>query len=184
MNLIKQFLIREPDQIVEANRNEPIGILNLQLKLGSTRAAGAARLRRRARAPGRRRLESLRCNLLGLRTRHECLAAVADYCSRRRRSALGARRRLDHVGLPRRAADRGRPGHGTGGRPAFLPNRDHHSAWVNTAALTPRGHRREYPRPARRADRAGRTPGVPPARCTTGPCGWSRSTSRRPVRPS
>ena len=23
----------------------------------------------------------------------------------------------------------------TGGRPAFLPNRDHHSAWVNTAAL-------------------------------------------------
>ena len=24
----------------------------------------------------------------------------------------------------------------TGGRPAFLPNRDHHSAWVNTAALT------------------------------------------------
>src|SRR5262249_12950940 len=24
----------------------------------------------------------------------------------------------------------------TGGRPAFLPNRDHHSAWVNTAALS------------------------------------------------
>jgi hypothetical protein len=24
----------------------------------------------------------------------------------------------------------------TGGRPAFLPNRDHHSAWVNTAAMT------------------------------------------------
>ena len=23
----------------------------------------------------------------------------------------------------------------TGGRPAYLPNRDHHSAWVNTAAL-------------------------------------------------
>ena len=26
-------------------------------------------------------LESLRCNLVGLRTRHECLAAVSDYCS-------------------------------------------------------------------------------------------------------
>src|ERR1700755_1288915 len=24
----------------------------------------------------------------------------------------------------------------TGGRPAFLPNRDHHSAWVNAAAMT------------------------------------------------
>src|ERR1700733_11386587 len=35
MKLLEQFLIREPDQIVEANRNEPIGILNLQLKLGS-----------------------------------------------------------------------------------------------------------------------------------------------------
>ena len=35
MNLVEQFLIREPDQIVEANWNEPIGILNLQLKLGS-----------------------------------------------------------------------------------------------------------------------------------------------------
>ena len=30
----------------------------------------------------------------------------------------------------------------TGGRPAFLPNRDHHSAWVNTAALAVAGHRR------------------------------------------
>ena len=28
-------------------------------------------------------LESLRCNLVGLRTRHECLAAVSDYCSAR-----------------------------------------------------------------------------------------------------
>src|SRR5437870_2636609 len=26
-------------------------------------------------------LESLRCNLLGLRTRHDCLAAVAAYCA-------------------------------------------------------------------------------------------------------
>jgi predicted amidohydrolase YtcJ len=27
-------------------------------------------------------LESLRCNLLGLRTRHDCLAAISAYCAR------------------------------------------------------------------------------------------------------
>ena len=32
-------------------------------------------------------LESLRCNLLGLRTRHECLDTVADYSSARPRAA-------------------------------------------------------------------------------------------------
>src|SRR5579863_10262844 len=35
MKLVEQLLIREPDQIVEVNRNEPIGILNLQVELGS-----------------------------------------------------------------------------------------------------------------------------------------------------
>src|SRR5271167_4562714 len=33
MELLKQFLIREPDQIVEANWNERLGIVELQLKL-------------------------------------------------------------------------------------------------------------------------------------------------------
>jgi len=33
MELVKQFLIREPDQIVEANWNERLGIVNLQLEL-------------------------------------------------------------------------------------------------------------------------------------------------------
>ena len=81
-------------------------------------------------------LESLRCNLLGLRTRHECLETVADYSSARHPGdwVLGGGWTMSAFpgGLPT-AADLDAV---TGGRPAFLPNRDHHSAWVNTAALT------------------------------------------------
>ncbi|MGH3152496.1 MAG: amidohydrolase [Streptosporangiaceae bacterium] len=80
-------------------------------------------------------LESLRCNLLGLKTRHESLAAVAAYCSGLAPGAwvLGGGWTMAAFpgGLPT-AADLDTV---TGGRPAFLPNRDHHSAWVNTAAL-------------------------------------------------
>ena len=81
-------------------------------------------------------LESLRCNLLGLRTRHECLEVVAEYCSALHPGGwvLGGGWTMEAFpgGLPT-AADLDPV---TGGRPAFLPNRDHHSAWVNTAALT------------------------------------------------
>ncbi len=80
-------------------------------------------------------LESLRCNLLGLRTRQESLAAVAAYCAGLGPDAwvLGGGWTMSAFpgGLPT-AADLDSV---TGGRPAFLPNRDHHSAWVNTAAL-------------------------------------------------
>ena len=80
-------------------------------------------------------LESLRCNLVGLRTRHDCLAAVDDYGSSRPGGGwvLGGGWTMSAFpgGLPT-AADLDTV---TGGRPAFLPNRDHHSAWVNTAAL-------------------------------------------------
>jgi predicted amidohydrolase YtcJ len=80
-------------------------------------------------------LESLRCNLLGLRTRHDCLAAVAAHCSSLPADAwvLGGGWTMSAFpgGLPT-AADLDPV---TGGRPAFLPNRDHHSAWVSTAAL-------------------------------------------------
>ncbi len=80
-------------------------------------------------------LESLRCNLLGLRTRHECRQTVADYSSALPPGAwvLGGGWTMSAFpgGLPT-AADLDAV---TGGRPAFLPNRDHHSAWVNTAAL-------------------------------------------------
>ena len=81
-------------------------------------------------------LESLRCNLLGLRTRHQCLTAVGDYCSAWPAGAwvLGGGWTMSAFpgGLPTAA----NLDPVTGGRPAFLPNRDHHSAWVNTAALT------------------------------------------------
>jgi predicted amidohydrolase YtcJ len=80
-------------------------------------------------------LESLRCNLLGLRTRHETLAAVAAYSSGLPAAGwvLGGGWTMEAFpgGLPT-AADLDAV---SGGRPAFLPNRDHHSAWVNTVAL-------------------------------------------------
>jgi predicted amidohydrolase YtcJ len=84
-------------------------------------------------------LESLRCNLVGLRSRPECLETVSRYCSALAPGAwvLGGGWTMSAFpgGLPA-AADLDTV---TGGRPAFLPNRDHHSAWVNTAALSRAG---------------------------------------------
>ena len=81
-------------------------------------------------------LESLRCNLVGLRSRQECLDTVAEYCASLAPGAWvtggGWTMSAFPGGLPT-AADLDTV---TGGRPAFLPNRDHHSAWVNTAAMT------------------------------------------------
>jgi len=80
-------------------------------------------------------LESLRCNLLGLRTRPDTLAAVAAYCSGLPPGGwvLGGGWAMEAFpgGLPT-AADLDAV---TGGRPALLANYAHHSAWVNTAAL-------------------------------------------------
>jgi len=80
-------------------------------------------------------LESLRCNLVGLRARQQCLDAVASYCESVPPGAwvLGGGWTMSAFpgGLPA-AADLDAV---TGGRPAFLPNRDHHSAWVSTEAL-------------------------------------------------
>src|SRR5580693_7779196 len=80
-------------------------------------------------------LEGLRCNLVGLRTRQESLAAVASYCA-----GLGPGDWVLGGGWTMSAFPGGLPTAAdldpvTGGRPAFLPNRDHHTAWVNTAAL-------------------------------------------------
>src|SRR5580698_941325 len=80
-------------------------------------------------------LEGLRCNLAGLRTRQESLAAVASYCA-----GLGPGDWVLGGGWTMSAFPGGLPTAAdldpvTGGRPAFLPNRDHHSAWVSTAAL-------------------------------------------------
>ena len=80
-------------------------------------------------------LESLRCNLLGLRSRPDSLAAVAAHCA-----GLGPDAWVLGGGWTMAAFPGGLPTAAdldpvTGGRPAFLPNRDHHSAWVNTVAL-------------------------------------------------
>jgi predicted amidohydrolase YtcJ len=92
-------------------------------------------------------LESLRCNMLGLKTRQECLDTIARYCAGLAGTAwvLGGGWSLEAFpgGTPT-AADLDAV---TGGRPAFLPNRDHHGAWVNTAALLRAGIDKGTPDP-------------------------------------
>src|SRR5580704_11925523 len=92
-------------------------------------------------------LEGLRCNLAGLRTRPESLAAVASYCA-----GLGPGDWVLGGGWTMSAFPGGLPTAAdldpvTGGRPAFLPNRDHHTAWVNTAALERAGVDERTPDP-------------------------------------
>jgi len=84
-------------------------------------------------------LESLRCNMLGLKTRQACLDTIAAYCA-----GLPADAWVLGGGWSMEAFPGGTPTAAdldlvTGGRPAFLPNRDHHGAWVNTAALARAG---------------------------------------------
>ena len=93
-------------------------------------------------------LESLRCYLLGLKTRQQTMDKVAAYCATLPPDAwvLGAGWTMEAFpgGTPT-AADLDAV---TGGRPAFLPNRDHHGAWVNTAALRLAGVDRHTPDPS------------------------------------
>jgi predicted amidohydrolase YtcJ len=108
-------------------------------------------------------LESLRCNLVGLRTRHDCLETVNDYGQ-----ALPAGAWVLGGGWTMSAFPGGMPVAAdldgvTGGRPAFLPNRDHHSAWVNTAALALAGIDDRTPDPIDgriERDEAGRATGA------------------------
>jgi predicted amidohydrolase YtcJ len=83
-------------------------------------------------------LESLRCNLVGLRGKDAYLAKIAAYSATLPPSGPGAW--VLGGGWSMSAFPGGTPTAAdldavTGGRPAFLPNRDHHTAWVNTAAL-------------------------------------------------
>jgi predicted amidohydrolase YtcJ len=108
-------------------------------------------------------LEGLRCNLVGLRTRQESLAAVASYCA-----GLGPGDWVLGGGWTMSAFPGGLPTAAdldpvTGGRPAFLPNRDHHTAWVNTAALERAGVDARTPDPPNgriERDAAGRPAGT------------------------
>jgi predicted amidohydrolase YtcJ len=93
-------------------------------------------------------LESLRCDLTGMKSRQEYLAAIAAYSERLPGGAwvLGGGWSMPAFpgGTPT-AADLDAV---TGGRPAFLPNRDHHSAWVNSAALAIADVTKSTPDPA------------------------------------
>jgi predicted amidohydrolase YtcJ len=92
-------------------------------------------------------LESLRCNLTGFKTGPETMGAIQSYADRLPRDSwvLGGGWSLEAFapGMPV-AADLDRV---SGGRPAYLPNRDHHSAWVNTKAFEIAGIGRETPDP-------------------------------------
>ena len=57
-------------------------------------------------------------------------------------------------------------------RPVFLPNRDHHGAWVNTRALEIAGIDARHPRPRRRPDRARRGRRPRPACCRRARWSW------------
>jgi len=80
-------------------------------------------------------LESLRCDLTGIRSRRECLDRIGAYAQTLPADAwvLGSGWAMEMFagGLPI-SSDLDSV---CAGRPAFLPNKDHHSAWVNTLAL-------------------------------------------------
>lgn len=80
-------------------------------------------------------LERARCDLTDARTAQECRDLIASYARRHpeREWILGGGWSMDSFpgGRPdRRLLDDVSPD-----RPVFLPNRDHHSAWANSAAL-------------------------------------------------
>jgi hypothetical protein len=92
-------------------------------------------------------LESLRCNLVGTRSRPGYLAIIAEYAR-----ALGPDDWVLGGGWSLEAFPGGVPSAAdleavAGGRPVFLPNRDHHSAWVSPAALARAGITRDTPDP-------------------------------------
>ncbi len=95
-------------------------------------------------------LESLQCDLTGLLTRAEYLRVIADSV---RALALGPGDWVLGGGWSMEAFPGGVPvaedlTAAAGGRPVFLPNRDHHSAWVSPEALARAGITRDTPDPA------------------------------------
>ncbi|MCX5383391.1 amidohydrolase [Streptomyces sp. NBC_00083] len=93
-------------------------------------------------------IELARCDLTGLRTAGETLAAVRAYAEENPGQEWitggGWSMEAFEGGSPTRdLLDRAVPD-----RPAYLPNRDHHGAWVNTRALALAGITRHTPDPA------------------------------------
>ncbi len=119
-------------------------------------AAGARASRTRMCTRSRAGSSLLRCDLQrGRRPQAEYLddhRRVRGGASRRR---VDPRRRLGHVGVPRRHPDRG----GARSRRCptarrSCPNRDGHGAWVNSRGAAARRHRPPHPGPRRRPHRA------------------------------
>ncbi|GAB3289725.1 amidohydrolase [Parasphingorhabdus pacifica] len=92
-------------------------------------------------------LQSLRCDLSGSRDAADCLRHIGEYrfTHGERGWLLGGGWDMGHFagGAP----DRERLDAVTGQRPACLFSQDHHSAWVNTAALRIAGIDRHTPSP-------------------------------------
>ncbi|MER0444741.1 amidohydrolase [Streptomyces sp. Edi4] len=93
-------------------------------------------------------IELARCDLTGTRTAADTLAAVRAYADTHPEQEWitggGWSMEAFEGGSPTRdLLDRVVPD-----RPVYLPNRDHHGAWVNTTALTLAGITRDTPEPA------------------------------------
>lgn len=93
-------------------------------------------------------LERIRCDLSGTETREECLDVVASYAAAhpdRPWIVGGGWSMAAFPGGTPEAADLDRV---VPDRPVFLPNRDHHGAWVNSRALELAGIDRDTPDPS------------------------------------
>ncbi|MDC0773646.1 amidohydrolase [Streptomyces sp. HD] len=93
-------------------------------------------------------LELSQCDLTGTRTAHETLAAVRAYAD-----AHPEREWITGGGWSMEAFEGGTPTRElldavVPDRPVYLPNRDHHGAWVNSRALALAGITRDTPDPA------------------------------------
>ncbi|QKZ16717.1 amidohydrolase [Streptomyces chartreusis] len=93
-------------------------------------------------------LELTQCDLTGTRTADDTLAAVRAYAD-----AHPEREWITGGGWSMEAFEGGTPTKGlldsvVPDRPVYLPNRDHHGAWVNSRALALAGITRDTPDPA------------------------------------
>jgi predicted amidohydrolase YtcJ len=93
-------------------------------------------------------LESLRCDLAGRKGRAEYLDTISLYSKSLVPSAWVLGGGWSMTGFPGGTPTASDLDAVTGGRPAFLPNREHHSAWVNGAALAIAGVTKTTPDPA------------------------------------
>jgi predicted amidohydrolase YtcJ len=93
-------------------------------------------------------LEALRCDLSDYATRLDYLDVIAAYSASLPYDAWVVGGGWSMPAFPGGTPDAADLDSVTGGRPAFLPNRDHHSAWVNAAALRLAGIDAGTPDPA------------------------------------